>query len=173
MSDHNFNYYFIVKDVTTATDVLDILKQADVKEDNIGVVSKDTDSALADLPEVDLSEKSKLPQALKRGALLGSSSGLLAGVLLSIFPAAGVAVGGAAILAMTAGGGAFGAWSASLIGISEHSPLIKKFDASIDDGKTVIFCKLTEKQRNTVSDAVGSKLANERIESGEIDSKLQ
>lgn len=169
MSVHNFTHYFIVGDVKTATEVLDILKQTSVKEDDIGVVSQDSNIALADLPEVDLSEKSKLPEALKRGALLGSSSGLLAGVLLSVFPAAGVAVGGAAILSMTAGGAALGAWSASLIGISEDSTLVKKFDASIDAKKTIVFCKLTITQRNSVSDIIGSKIAGEKIESGKIE----
>lgn len=169
MSVHNFNHYFIVVDVNTAKDVLEILQEINVKEEDIGVVSQDSDIVLADLPEVDLSEKSKLPEALKRGALLGSSSGLLAGTLLSVFPAAGVAVGGAAILGMTAGGAALGAWSASMIGISENSSLIKKFDASIAAKKTLVFCKLTDIQRSKVLENIHNKVESEKIENGKID----
>lgn len=152
MSDHHFNRYFIVEKITTATSVIDILKESGVRENNIGVVSNNNDIVLADLPEADLTERSTISASLKRGALLGSGSGLLAGVLVSIFPVAGLVVGGAAIAGMTAGGAALGAWSASMIGVSENSPLVKQFEHSLDEKKTLIFCKLTAAEEQNVQD---------------------
>jgi hypothetical protein len=143
MSDTNFNTYFVVENVNTASNVIDALRQHDVADDNIGVVSKDSEIALAELPEMDVSEKSKLPEALTRGALLGSGSGLLAGVLLAAFPVAGITLGGAAIASMTAGGAAVGAWSASMVGISESSPLVEEFHESLDKEHTLIFCSIS------------------------------
>ena len=165
MSNHQFNYYFIADDVDVATDVLSHLKEAGLDDENIGVVSKDSDIVLADLPQADLSEKSKLPEALKRGVLLGSGSGLLAGVLLSAFPVAGLTLGGAAIVGMTAGGAAFGAWSASMIGVSENSDLVKRFEDSVDAEKTLIFCLLPDaKQQQVIEKTKGHK----KLISGEI-----
>lgn len=168
MSDHNFTHYFIVEDVSTATSVIDALKQEQIKDDNIGVVSKDSDIVLADLPQADFSETSNLPESLKRGAMLGSASGLLAGVILSVFPLAGVTLGGAAILGMTTGGAALGAWSASMIGISENSPLVERFENSIDNKKTLIFCKLSESQATAVFNGVSQIVAKGEIEKGQI-----
>ncbi|MBT0585600.1 hypothetical protein [Alteromonas oceanisediminis] len=151
MSDTHFNSYFITDTVETATDVIDQLKSLGIPENDIGVVSKDKDIAKADLPEADLTEKSQLPEALKRGAMLGSGSGLFAGVLMATFPVVGFTVGGAAILGMTAGGAAAGAWSASMIGVSENSELVEQFEQALDDDKTLIFCELDASQREQVA----------------------
>nr|WP_136251784.1 hypothetical protein [Ningiella ruwaisensis] len=155
MSDTSFNTYFITETVESASKVIEQLKDVGVSENDIGVVSKDEKIALADLPQADLTEKSQLPEALKRGALLGSGSGLLAGVLLATFPVAGLAVGGAAIVGMTAGGAAIGAWSASMIGISENSPLVEQFEQALDKEHTLIFCELEDEQR----ERIGSKVS--------------
>ena len=116
MSNINFNTYLVVKNVQAATNVINILRETRVSEDCIGVVSKDSEIARADLPELDTSGKSKLPEALTRGALIGSGLGLIVGVLLTAFPVAGVTLGGAAIASMAAGGAVFCAWSASMVG---------------------------------------------------------
>lgn len=150
MSEHNFSHYFIVKQVKTAKDLITVLTESGVNENNIGIVSNDEEIVLADLPEADLTEKSAIPESLKRGALLGSGSALLAGVLVSAFPIAGLTVGGAAIAAMTAGGAALGAWSATMIGISENSPLVKQFQDSLDQEKTLIFCELSSDEEQKV-----------------------
>lgn len=150
MSGTHFNTYFITRSVSTVSDVIDQLKAAGVNENDIGVVSKNKDIVVADLPEADLSDKSQLPESLKRGAVLGSGTGLLAGVLLATFPVSGLTVGGAAILGMTAGGAGIGAWSASMIGISESSELVKQFEKVLDENKTLIFCRLNNDHREQI-----------------------
>jgi uncharacterized membrane protein len=168
MSNTTFSHYIIVDDVESATGVLNVLKQLNVCDEDIGVISKDSDIAIAELPQADLSEKSKLPEALKRGALLGSGSGLLAGVVLTAFPTYGITVGGAAILGMAAGGGAIGAWAASLIGISENSELVQQFEDAIDNKKTLILCKLTQTQANSVFSAISPDNLIKPSDIGEI-----
>lgn len=169
MSNTTFSHYIIVGDLDSATDALEVLKQADVSDEDIGVISKDSDIAIAKLPQADLSEKSQLPEALKRGALLGSGSGLLAGVLLTAFPVAGITVGGAAILGMVAGGGAAGAWSASMIGISANSELVQQFEDAIDNGKTLILCKLSQGQAKTIFNPNSGNSAIRALHKGEIE----
>jgi hypothetical protein len=78
-------------------------------------------------------------------------------VLLTVFPAAGITLGGAALLGMTAAGGTVGAWSASMIGISESSELVKQFESAIDSGKTLILCRLPSTQANAIFDAISSQ----------------
>ena len=168
MSTHQFKMYFISDNVDKSTIVVETLQKVGVSDDCIGVISKDSDILRADLPELDLSERSKLPEALGRGAALGSGTGLLAGILLASFPVAGLAIGGAAVAGITAGGGAIGAWSASMIGISEQSPLVEKFTSELDNGKTIIVCDLDDAQLEKITD-IEDKLTKELdIESGRI-----
>lgn len=168
MSTTHFSHYIIVDDLDSATDALRVLQQSDVSEEDIGVLSKDSDIAIAKLPQADLSEKSQLPEALKRGALLGSGSGLLAGVVLTAFPVAGLTVGGAAILGMTAGGGAAGAWAASMIGISENSKIVQQFEEALDSEKTLILCKLSQAQANSIFSTISEDNAIEVLRLGEV-----
>jgi len=178
MSNINFNTYFVVKNVQTAMNVINLLRETNVSEDCIGVVSKDSEIALADLPELDTSGKSKLPEVLTRGALLGSGLGLIVGVLLIAFPVAGVTPGGAAIASMAAGGAVFGAWSASMVGISaaiasmaaggavfcawsasmvgtsKSSSLVAEFDDALNNQDTLIFCHLRPEQAKQVNEKI-------------------
>lgn len=144
MSNVNFNKYIITKNIEDAKLNIKVLRDAGVSEECLGVVSRDDDIVLADLPQVDLTDKSQLPESLRRGALLGSGTGLISGVLLATFPVAGITAGGAAIAALTAGGGAVGAWSASMIGISEKSDLIDQFESALDKKYTLILCEIDD-----------------------------
>jgi len=154
MSNINFNTYFVVKNVQTAMNVINLLRETNVSEDCIGVVSKDSEIALADLPELDTSGKSKLPEVLTRGALLGSGLGLIVGVLLTAFPVAGVTPGGAAIASMAAGGAVFCAWSASMVGTSKSSSLVAEFDDALNNQDTLIFCHLRPEQAKQVNEKI-------------------
>lgn len=155
MSD--FNHYFIANNVETSTDILALLSKQNVSEDKIGVVSKDPEIVKADVPEVPIDEKTELPEAMQRGALVGTGTGLLAGVILALFPVTGFAFGGAFIATMAAGGGMVGSWSASMIGISEQSPLLAIFDDHLDKGKTIILCQLTDSQLQQMQGSLRSK----------------
>ncbi|WP_414829810.1 hypothetical protein [Alteromonas sp. H39] len=169
MRDNDYNRYFIASDVKTVESLITSLKNAGVSEDNIGVVSRDSDIVRADLPEADLSEKSAIPESLKRGALLGSGAGLLAGVLISVFPVAGLAAGGAAIAGMTAGGAVVGSWSATMIGVSESSPLVKQFEDALDNEKTLIFCDLSDEEEKRVAKSLSD--SSQKLEHGTLSSE--
>jgi hypothetical protein len=171
MQNQKYSTYFIADDVPKAKQLIGILETIDIKNENIGVVSKDPKINLAELPEVDLSEQSKLPEALLRGALLGSGTGLLAGVVIATFPVSGVVLGGAAVATMAAGGGAIGAWSAGMIGVSEQSSLIEKFNHALDDNKTVVFADLDEQQHQSVSAKIKQASIDTKIKSGNTSDK--
>jgi len=168
MSDHDFNHYFIADSIETCEQLVDKLTQSGVSEEEIGVISKDPDIVRADVPEIDISEKTKLLDSLQRGALMGSSTGLLAGVLLATFPAAGITLGGAAIASMAAGGAALGAWSASMIGISEQSPLVEKFDEALASKKTLIVCRLNESTQNSIESTIANGNIGQLLEQGKL-----
>jgi hypothetical protein len=167
MSSSKHNTYIIAEDVHAATDAVEILKDFNISDDNIGTVSRDRQLDVADLPQADLTDKSQLPESVRRGALLGSSSGLLAGLLMTTFPIAGVTVGGTALLAMTAGGAALGSWSAGMIGISENSALVQEFETALDQEKTIVFAKIPDNQIVDVDKRL-STLSNNRITFGRL-----
>ena len=167
-SKHDFNSYFIASNVQSAVDIVDAIKAESVSENDIGTVSRDPQFKVAELPQADLSDKSKLPEALKRGALLGSGSGLLAGLLLTSFPVAGVTVGGAAILAMTAGGAALGSWSAGMIGVSENSELVQQLEDALENKKTIIFTNISDAEKERILMKLQPIAAAGELEFGKI-----
>jgi uncharacterized membrane protein len=112
------------------------LRDLGYDDDHIYVVTR-SDIILEDLPEADPRQYSDLIPAARRGAGVGGSLGLLAGVLMATVPAAGVALSGAAVAAVTAGGAALGAWMSSLVGISLPNTQLEGFNQAIRDGKTL------------------------------------
>ncbi len=146
MENANSNTYFIARDLQTASSVVNSLKDHKIPEDAIGVVGDQNTLAIANLPEADLTETTDATNAAKRGTALGIASGFLAGLAITAFPPAGVALGGSTVAAMTAGGGAFGAWTATMIGVSEDSPLVDKFSNELDDDAILVFADITHDQ---------------------------
>ncbi|NVJ61412.1 MAG: DUF1269 domain-containing protein [Gammaproteobacteria bacterium] len=157
---HTSNTYFITHDINTATSVVHDLMENHVTQDQIGVVGQPETLAVANLPEAELTEVSDIQNAAKRGAALGGATGLLAGLVVTAFPPAGVALGGSALAAMAAGGAALGTWSASMIGVSEHSVLVEKLESKLNDDAILVLADIETEQQIDVMKSVAD---NNRI----------
>lgn len=155
MSDSNT--YFLVDNLDVATQVVEQLKTYGFSEDDIGVVFQHDHDRLSTLPEARLTEETDLPHALARGAGLGAVTGLVAGLTVMAFPPAGIAIGGSTLAAIIAGGTAVGAWSATLIGVSEQSPLVKQFREALDNDKVLVLASIAPKQQDEVLEAVSAR----------------
>lgn len=130
------------------------LRAQGFSDESIYVVAR-SDVTLDDLPEAGLRQYSDVFPAAKRGAAIGGTLGLFSGLLMATVPPAGIAVGGAAIATLAAGGAAFGAWTRSLVGISVPHSALDAFHAAINDGKVVTVV-------DADSDAAGPLLAKLR-----------
>lgn len=139
--------YFLVPDQASAEAIVGDLRAAGLADSDIAVLAKN-DQPLAALPEETEAtklEKSDLIPALQRGAALGGSMGLFAGLGALAFPPAGLVVGGGAVLASTAAGAAFGAWASSLIGVSAPNSQLEQFEQALERGEVLMLIDVGER----------------------------
>ncbi|MBZ2190399.1 hypothetical protein K8B33_14915 [Alcanivorax sp. JB21] len=137
--------YFLLPDVTAAANLVKDFRQQGIKEEQMHLVARH-DMPLGDLPEADTLEKSDLGPALKRGAALGGSAGLLAGLTAMAIPTAGVALGGAAVLGIALAGTGFGAWASAMLGASVPDEEIEASEAAIKQGNVLMMVDASHDQ---------------------------
>lgn len=124
--------YFLLPDVGMARKIVDELLLVHVPFEHIHVLAN-ADTALEELPEAGVAQKTDLVPALERGLAVGGSLGALAGLLAVAFPL-GPVVGGGAILFGALGGTGFGAWVSSMIGVGMPNSRLERFEKAIAQG---------------------------------------
>lgn len=129
--------YFLLPSVASAKAIVDALLLARVEESHIHLVAREG-TALDDLPEAGVAQRSDLIPALEKGVASGGISGLLAGALAVTFPPAGLVLGGGALLGLALFGAGFGARMASMVGIGLPSGRLQKFESAIESGQLLM-----------------------------------
>jgi hypothetical protein len=129
--------YFLLPDVEVARKVVDELLLARIDVHHIHVIAKEG-TAMMDLPEATLAQKSDLVTALERGITVGGATGLLAGVVAVSFPPAGLVLGGGALLGIALAGTGFGALMSTMIGVSAPNSRHKQFEDAISKGELLM-----------------------------------
>jgi hypothetical protein len=87
--------YFLVPDIATTHNIVDELRAEGLDEHKIHILAK-RDTPLGDLPEAGVDIKTDFIPAVERGAALGGSAGLLAGLVGLRF--AGFTIAGGPVL---------------------------------------------------------------------------
>ena len=117
---------------------MDDLLLARIQEQHIHFVAREgTD--LTGLHEANILQTSDVVRAAQAGLVIGGACGAVLGALVAVyFPIIGDQPqwGIAAVLAMA--GAVFGAWSASLIGVSTPSHRLERFTKAIDEGQILL-----------------------------------
>ncbi|MFW2439357.1 MAG: DUF1269 domain-containing protein [Arenicellales bacterium] len=129
--------YFLLPDVELARKVVDELLLARIDVNHIHVIAKEG-TAMKDLPEATLAQKSDVVTALERGIGVGGATGLLAGVVAVSFPPAGLVLGGGALLGIALAGTGFGALMSTMIGVSAPNSRHKQFEDAIQKGELLM-----------------------------------
>lgn len=137
--------YFLLPDVPAAANLVKDLRQQGVDDDRMHLVARH-DVPLGELPEADTLEKSDLGPALKRGAALGGSSGLLAGLTAMALPTGGLALGGAAVVGIALVGTGFGAWASAMLGASVPDEEVEACHAAIQRGAVLMMMDVENDQ---------------------------
>lgn len=140
--------YFLLPDVATARDIVRELLLNHVEERHIHLVAND-ETALEDLPQATAWQKSDVVPALEKGATVGGATGAVAGLIAVAVPPAGLILGGGAVLGLTLAGAGFGAWAASMIGISSPNSQLEKFHDAIQAGEVLV---MVDVARNRVEE---------------------
>ncbi|MBA3979069.1 MAG: DUF1269 domain-containing protein [Alcanivorax sp.] len=129
--------YFLLPDVSAAETLVRDLREHGVGDDQMHLVARD-DVPLGKLPEASELDESDIGPALKRGAALGGTSGLLAGLTAMALPTGGLALGGAAVLGITLAGTGFGAWTSAMLGASVTDEEVEASEAAIRAGQILM-----------------------------------
>ena len=129
--------YVVLPDLASAIQNANDLLLARVEDRHMHFVGE-RGMSLGGLHEASLLQKSDVRHALFLGAGLGALGGMLIGIYLKLTPIAGLSFDVGSFLLATIGGTLFGAWCASLIGLSTPSIKLKRFDADIAAGKILL-----------------------------------
>ena len=129
--------YFMLPDIDTTRKVVDELLLQRIESSHIHVIAREG-TALEDLPEASLLQKSDFIPAVERGLAVGGVTGVLAGIAAVTFPPAGLVLGGGAILATSLAGAGIGAWVSGMIGVDVPNSQIEKFEQGIQAGEVLM-----------------------------------
>ena len=158
--------YFLLPDVEVARKVVDELLLARIDVNHIHVIAKEG-TAMMDLPEASLAQKSDVVTALERGIGVGGATGLLAGVVAVSFPPAGLVLGGGALLGIALAGTGFGALMSTMIGVSAPNSRHKQFEDAIQQGELLMLVDVPKDRVDEIETMVKQQHSEVDIEGTE------
>lgn len=115
--------YFLVPDLETTRKIVDELRLEGVDEHHMHILAK-RDTPLGDLPEAGVTIKTDFIPAVERGAALGGTAGLLAGLIGLRF--AGFAIAGGAVLGILIASATIASLASGLIGMNVGNSRLNK-----------------------------------------------
>jgi len=136
------------------------LRAAGFTEEHIALAAR-SDIELERLPDTYVEDSHDFNGGLKRGLVVGSGTGLLAGLVAASIPSFGVTLAGAAALAIA--GAAVGGWSSALVGTSVPGDLHRDFEQEIANGRVVLAVKTAPGDEQKAQDALGFLGADARL----------
>ncbi len=129
--------YFVLPDLDSAIRIANDLLLERIEDRHMHFLAK-RGMSLGKLHEANYLQKSDFRHSLQIGFMLGGCAGFLIGVYIYMTPPEGVNLQLVTILIATAIGALFGAWAASMIGISTPNSALKRFDAEMKEGRVLL-----------------------------------
>lgn len=126
--------YFLVPDVSTAQRIRDDLLLSRIEDCHCHVLAKEG-IGLADLHEASILQKSDMVHGAELGLITGGGVGILAGLMVILFPPAGINMQLGTVLIMALLGALFGVWVSSLKASSVPNSRLKNFEPAIEAGQ--------------------------------------
>ncbi len=160
--------FFFTPDLDAAKAVIDDLKDFGVPIEDLHVIANDQVSLEA-VPEADLEHRSDVIDAAKRGAATGGAIGLVGSIIAVTVPAAGLTLGGGAILAGTALGTALGTWFSTLVGVSVPNQDVEEYRDRIDRGEIMVIVDCEPEQQPALVAMLASRRSESLLLEGNLD----
>jgi hypothetical protein len=129
--------YFVLPDVTSASQTTNDLLLARIEFRHMHFLGR-RDMSLGELHEASYLQKTDVRHALAVGIGLGVIIGMLLGIYLKLNPIGGYVFDVGTLLVCTLGGGLFGAWASTLVGVSTPNSELKQFEKDIEAGKILL-----------------------------------
>lgn len=143
--------YFLVPNIETTHKIVDELRAEGIEDRHIHVLAK-RDTPMGDMPEASVFEKTDFIPALERGAALGATTGLLAGLVgLRL---AGFAIAGGPVLGILFYGATIGAMMSGLAGLQIGNTRVKDYTDAIEHGELLVMVDILKERIDTISKLV-------------------
>ena len=143
--------YFLVPNIETTHKIVDELRTLGIEDHHLHILAK-RDTPLEDLPEATEFQKTDFIPAVERGAALGATTGLLAGLVGLRF--AGFAIAGAPVLGVLVFGGTIGAMMSGLAGLQVGNSKVKKYEEAIENGELLVMVDIPKEQIDEISKVI-------------------
>jgi hypothetical protein len=143
--------YWLLPDLASARRTMTDLLAAGVETRHIHFAARDG-LDMTGLHAANVLQTSDVVHAAKTGLVLGSITGSCAGLLVALFfPIVGDGPQWEAAVVLAVLGGAIGAWSSSMIGISIPSPQLARFESAIAQGGILLMVDVRPSRAQAVA----------------------
>lgn len=129
--------FWLLPDLASARRTMDDLLLARVENRRIHFVARDG-SDMTGLHEANLFQTSDIVHAAEMGLMVGGGVGLLAGVVVAMFPIVSDTPQWGLVGVLAVLGAVMGAWAASMIGSSTPNSRLRAFETDIEAGKILL-----------------------------------
>jgi len=162
--------YFLVPDETSAAKITQAVRAQNIKEDNIYAVAKEEKYPLQEgVPEAGLVQQSDLVNSAKRGATIGGTVGLFAGLTAVVLTPMGLIAAGGAVLGAGMAGATAGTWTSTMIGVSVPNSDLSEFQDAIDEGQIMMLVDVEDDLADFIKKQVLSAYPGVVIRSGVVE----
>jgi hypothetical protein len=161
--------YFVLPDVESARGMFNEMLLARLEARHVHFLAR-RGALPPDLPEANVLQKTDVVHGAETGLIIGGGTGVIAGILLVLFPPHGVTLQLVTVLITALLGALFGAWMASLAGTMVPNSMLKRFHADIERGKVLMMVDVPLSREREIGDFI--KTRHPEIESGGIEPTL-
>ena len=146
-------HVYLTHDLAHAREALSTLHMQGIGNEAISLVAR-SDIELERIPDsMKEADTDAVPAAL-RGMGVGGASGLLAGLVATVFTPLGVTLAGAA--AIGAIGALVGGWSSAMVGASLPDPVRQQFEDEIAAGRILVLVDVADGREPAVREAMAA-----------------
>ena len=153
--------YFLVPDIETTHKIVDELRSEGIKDRHMHVLAK-RDTPLEDMPEASELQKTDFIPAMERGAALGATTGLIAGLVGLRF--AGFAIAGGPVLGILFFGATIGTIMSGLAGLQVGNSKVKQYEKAIEKGELLVMVDIDKKRIDEISKVIVKHHPNAEFE---------
>jgi hypothetical protein len=143
--------YFLSPDIETTHKIVDELRAEGIEDRHMHVLAK-RDTPLQDLPEASVFQKTDFIPAMERGAALGGTTGLIAGLIGLRF--AGFAIAGGPLLGILFYGATIGTIMSGLAGLQVGNSKVKKYADAIENGELLVMVDIPKERIESISKSI-------------------
>jgi len=145
--------YFVVPDVLSARRIRDELLLARIEDAHLHVLARDG-MPLGDLHEASILQKTDFVHGAEIGLAVGGGVGIIAGLLVILFPPDGINMQMVTVLITALLGAVFGVWVSSMKASSVPNSRLQAFESDIEAGRILMMVDVPSGRVDEIRDLV-------------------